>query len=120
MEAGFLKEWERKKLEQIKGSRFYQHLLFKFYYWGFRKNVWLSFHLIAASLGAFLLQKFFSYSPSTNLLIVLGLAVFWEIVELALEARFDPKKVYGSVERWVHDSLGDILGALLIAYTVLF
>ena len=76
-------------------------------------NRWLWFHILSggfiAKVAPMILQN---YSPFA---IVAIMAVFWEIIELYWEGW----RTYGSVKNWIADSLGDILGALLMAWVVL-
>ena len=88
-------------------------ILKKLLYWGFNGNSWAWFHILAGGL----LAKFFGFW------VVVILAFGWELVEFFLESggSLDKcKKTYGSVERWVYDCVGDIIGAIVCAAIVVF
>ena len=95
-------------LEDIK-----MNVLQKLLYWGFNGNSWCWFHILAGGLIA----KFCGFWT------VVVLAFGWEIIEFFLESGGsleNCKKTYGSVERWVYDSIGDIIGAIICAAIVVF
>jgi len=49
--------------------------------------------------------------------LILYTAFAWEIFELFYDG--NPKKIYGSIKNWIADSLGDIIGAVLMAWVVI-
>ena len=49
---------------------------------------------------------------------VVVVAFLWEVFEFFIETHGHPEEVYGSVERWLYDSVGDILGAVIMAFVV--
>lgn len=91
----------------------------KFIEWGLCDNVWIWFHLCAGAFGANLSQRFMS--APMGLLTILLLAVGWEVVEFFLDGGVSGMiEIYGSIERWLYDSLGDVVGAVVVASLVLF
>ena len=75
-------------------------------------NVWLWFHI----LGAGILAKIgIIFLPALiTVLIIFAIAIIWEIIELYVQGT----KVYGNTKIWFADSLGDVLGAVLMALVV--
>lgn len=82
--------------------------LIKFYRYGIKSNVYLWFHMLAAALLAHWLTP----------LHIFGVAVAWEIIEVVSSGRLKLLKTYGTLERFLMDSLGDISFAVLIAWLV--
>jgi hypothetical protein len=90
----------------------------KLFMWGFMQNAWAWFHILFGGLGA----RLFSYfMDDTNaLLLLFAVAVLWEVIEfLAGGGKQGMIDVYGTLERWFYDSLGDVIGAVLMAIIVL-
>ena len=75
-------------------------------------NVWLWFHILGAGVLAKVGIIFFP--ALTTVLIIFAIAVIWEIIELYVQGT----KVYGNTKTWLADSLGDVLGAVLMAIVV--
>jgi len=81
--------------------------------WMFFQNTWVWFHIIAGDvLQRILLLIGFSYLQTV--LGVFIIAVGWEVFEF-IKDRKRLKDIYGSKERWLWDSIGDIVGAVLAA-----
>ena len=75
-------------------------------------NVWLWFHILGAGVLAKIGIIFFP--ALTTVLIIFAIAIIWEIIELYVQGT----KVYGNTKIWLADSLGDVLGAVLMALVV--
>jgi len=99
-------------------NKFYTWLMnTKFFKWGFNQNWAIWFHMGAGAVGAKIAMNYFSNWNS--LLVISLLAVLWELVEFECDGGINGMiKIYGSLERWFYDSLGDIIGAMLMAYVV--
>ena len=81
-------------------------------------NRWLWFHILFGGIGA----KVFTMLGASrwqSFLIVCLIAVLWEVFEFEWEAKRRPDFVYGSYRRWLADSLGDVVGAVVMAGVVL-
>jgi len=77
--------------------------------YGFLNNKWLWFHILGA---AFLFRLGLHWlTEQQSFLAVLLIAVLWEVYEYLTS---DIEKIYGSRKLFFLDSLGDILGSLLI------
>jgi len=87
----------------------------QWYRWSFTENTWIHFHMVAGGVGA-VVGLYLDIHPLTVLAIVAVLAVFWELYEKLIE---DILAVYKSRERWLWDTFGDIVGALVIAVLVI-
>jgi len=88
--------------------------LYKLLKWGFNGNVWIWFHMLFGGIGARIGIEFLSVTYT--LLVVLTLALIWEVIEFIVDGGTEGMiKIYGSVERWEYDSLGDVLGTMAIA-----
>jgi len=89
----------------------------KFWDWGLMDNVWAWFHIFFGGLGARLFLEVLE--PSQALALVFLITILWEIIEYASVGGKDGViDIYGSVERWIYDSAGDIIGANLMALIV--
>lgn len=81
-------------------------------------GIWI--HMIGGGVLGKIIHR---YLPAKyTILVVLAIAITWEFIELYLET---PNKaailtIYGSVERYIYDSIGDILGAVIIAALCIF
>lgn len=109
MHKFFMKTWAR----FVKGL--YDNHFIRF---GFMMNDGIWIHMIGGGILAKVFNVYFL--PSTSILIILGIAILWEFIEAYIET---PNKnaiinIYGSIERYVYDSIGDILGAVIIAMLV--
>ncbi|MEI8223830.1 MAG: hypothetical protein WCG20_01765 [bacterium] len=91
-----------------------------FFKYGFMMNDSIWIHMIGGGILGKIIHR---YLPAKyTILIVLGIAITWEFIEIYLET---PNKaallaVYGSVERYIYDSIGDIIGAVIIAALCIF
>jgi hypothetical protein len=88
--------------------------------WGFCANYWLWFHILIGGLIAKILNIWLS--DWLSILIVLMVAIVWEIMfEYWIEYKHDKKtieQIYGNMERYIYDSVGDILGAVICGIIV--
>jgi len=81
--------------------------------WGFNSNYWIWFHILAGGILAKLINIFLNNWLSV--LIVSIIAIIWEIYEYFKD---DVVKIYGSIERFWYDAIGDVLGAIACAILV--
>lgn len=81
----------------------------------FVKNVYLWFHILMGGVGARIINHW--KSKIDTLLIVFFISFAWEIYEMFVEGT---SKVYGTTFRWALDSIGDIIGAVFMAFIVLY
>jgi hypothetical protein len=85
--------------------------------WGFKHNVWVWFHMGAGAIGAKIFIQYLDKQES--LLILLVLASVWEVIEFVWDGGIKGMiKIYGSVERWLYDAAGDIIGAMLMGLII--
>ena len=75
-------------------------------------NVWLWFHILGAGVLAKIGIIFFP--ALITVLIIFAIAIIWEIIELYVQGT----GIYGNTKIWLADSLGDVLGAVLMAIIV--
>lgn len=89
-----------------------------FFKYGFMQNEMIWAHMIVSGVLARLLKMV--VPGYLAILIILVVAVGWEIVEARIETptRERVVQVYGSVERYRYDTAGDLVGALLVAALV--
>ncbi|MBT6045325.1 MAG: hypothetical protein HOG49_00770 [Candidatus Scalindua sp.] len=93
--------------------------LSKFLDWGLNGNVWIWFHMLFGGIGARIGVEFFS--KIETFFIILFLALIWEVVEFIWDGGKEGMiKIYGSLEHWFYDSLGDVVGAMWIALLVIY
>jgi len=88
--------------------------------WGFCNNRWAWFHCLAGGTVAKVANIWLP--DLISILIVLLIAIIWEVIEFLVECRGSldvVKATYGSMERWVYDSIGDIILAVACAVLVL-
>lgn len=79
----------------------------------FTENKWLWVHILG---GGFFAKIFLTrYEPQQAVLLVLGVALLWEVGEFILS---DVERIYGSRKRFYLDAIGDIIGALTMALVV--
>lgn len=88
-------------------------------------NVWLCLHILAGGILARIFYEIIPYlfegSPyylhrkRNTVLWVLAIVVFWEVFELFF---WGTSGYSGGTMGWFADSLGDVLGAVLIALIV--
>jgi len=95
------------------------HLFQKIAEYSIFGNRWFWFHSCGGAVGA----KLFLYLGLGRwqaLGLVVFIAIMWEILEYFIETDCHPDYVYGSLERWAYDSLGDIFGAIIMALVVVW
>lgn len=83
---------------------------------GFCRNRWVWFHILA---GLFLFKALVTCGVAmiTAAIIVSVVAILWEVVEFFVEngGKWDNViQNYGSVEKWKWDTIGDVLGVILV------
>ena len=91
----------------------------KLLYWGFCSNYWGWFHTIAGGLIGKIVNIWLA--DLWSILVVFAGAFIWEFIEFFIECGGSWKeviKIYGSKERWLYDSLGDIILAVLCSILV--
>lgn len=87
----------------------------EFLQWMTNGNVWLWFHILAALIYTALMfnygDKLNSSFSSTRFIMtsLIVLALGWELYELFTAGT----GVYGSQGRWLADSIGDVVGAII-------
>jgi len=84
--------------------------------WGFFGNTWCWFHQLGGAVGARVGLVFFS--PLEVLVGMFVLVMAWETIEVIYEGIDGLIKIYGSLERWFYDSLGDVLGAMIMVILI--
>ena len=88
----------------------------KFINWSFCDNKWIWFHIFAGSLLFNILIVCNVIWWLAGIIIVI-IAIIWEFIEFYVESNGKWEnviKTYGSVEKWVYDTLGDVLGVVII------
>ena len=75
----------------------------------FLNNRWLWFHILGAAV-LFRIGQFW-YTDQQAFVYVLGIAVAWELLRFLTT---QVNKTYGSMKRFLLDSIGDIAGAVAI------
>lgn len=92
----------------------------KFIRFAFLMNEGIWIHMI----GGGILAKIIHYYLTSleTILVMFGVAVLWEIIEIYIET---PTKdatlaIYGSMERYYYDTVGDILGVVIITALIVF
>ena len=92
----------------------------KFFRWGFNENWAIWFHMLFGGIGA-KISDAIGYSCIKTMIIILGLAIGWEVIEFLWDGGIKGMiKIYGSLERWIYDCLGDIIMAVIIAWLVIY
>jgi hypothetical protein len=100
--------------------------------WGFNGNTWIWAHMFEGMILAWIMMTFdHFFIPdffTGNLLLSFGtflfIAMLWDyILEPIIErAKYGAKwkeKIYGSEERWFYDSVGDVIGFVIIGLAVI-
>lgn len=87
----------------------------KFLNLGLNKNTWIWFHMLGGALWG-LYSKIVHVPMLYSVLILLGIVILWEMYEYLKD---DVEKIYGSCERFLYDSAGDIIGALIMTILVI-
>jgi len=94
--------------------------LLKFLEYGLNGNVFVWFHMLFGGIGAKIADAI-GYSCIKTMIIILGLAIGWEVIEFLWDGGIKGMiKIYGSLERWIYDCLGDIIMAVIIAWLVIY
>jgi hypothetical protein len=89
----------------------------KFFKWGFFGNTWVWFHMLGGAVYANIARRWLTKVETLVSLFILTVA--WEVIEFFSGGGVDGMIViYGSLERWAYDSLGDIVGAMITALLV--
>jgi hypothetical protein len=84
--------------------------------WGLCGNRWVWFHILG---GGVLARIFLIWmTPLQSVVWVAIIAVLWEAFEFFIETHGNPAGVYGSLDRWAWDTVGDILGSVACAVLV--
>lgn len=83
--------------------------------WGFNSNYWVWFHILVGGILAKISVSF--VSPLLTVAEVIVIAMVWEVYEYNRD-KDRLEEIYGSVEKFVYDSIGDIVGAVLCAVLV--
>lgn len=83
---------------------------------GFCRNQWVWFHIL---FGALLFNGLVALNVVwwASALITIVLACLWEFAEYYIENDGQMGKIimnYGSKEKWKYDTIGDILGVVLV------
>jgi hypothetical protein len=99
-------------------KRFYEWLMdTKLFQWGFNQNWAVWFHILGGGIGAKIALIWLS--PAIALLVIFLITILWEVLEFVIDGGEQGMiDIYGSLERWFYDSLGDVIGANLMALTV--
>ena len=85
--------------------------------WGLNGNVWVWFHSWGGAILARVLMIWFT--DVQTLLIVALVAVLWEVFEFFHDGGFEGMiHIYGSLDRWFWDSVGDFTGTVFCALIV--
>ena len=97
---------------------FMQGIPFINYGFGHNEGIWM--HIIGAAILAKIIRIKFSYIAT--IFIVLLIAIVWEAVEIYIET---PNlaailSIYGTMARYMYDTVGDIVGAVLITVIALY
>ncbi len=84
----------------------------------FNTNYWLSFHMFAGAFFSYLLLK--KFEPKIVFLIILGCGFGWEVIEFSECYFFTGFEVYGTVNIFLADTFGDLVGELLTSGFVIW
>jgi hypothetical protein len=77
-------------------------------------NTYLCFHMLGGGIGG-AIGNLVGLAPWVTLSLAFIAAILWEIYEYVTTNNV---KVYGSLQNWFFDSLGDVLGATIICALV--
>ena len=88
----------------------------KIFKWMFTQNTWLWFHALAGGIGAKILLAI-PLSKENIVQLVFIVSAIWEGIEWVTK-NSEMEEIYGSYERAVFDSLGDIIAATIMAAVV--
>ena len=82
-------------------------------------NVWAFFHIFFGGLGAKLFNIYLD--KWETMILVFIITILWEVYEFIKHGgKAGMIKIYGSLIRWFYDSLGDVVGANLMALVVVY
>jgi hypothetical protein len=84
--------------------------------WMFCENYYAWFHILGGGWVMWLMVRFTSLRPPVAFLVLFALTLVWELYEYLNEG-ITP---YVTQERWMWDTLGDVVGAMLAAIPFLF
>mgnify|MGYP006433799215 CR=1 FL=1 len=94
--------------------------LSKFLDWGLNGNVWIWFHMLFGGIGA-RIGEYIGLENIYTIITIFLLAIIWEVIEFIWDGGKEGMiKIYGSLEHWFYDSLGDVVGAMWIALLVIY
>ena len=92
----------------------------KLFFLGFCSNYWGWFHVLVSAIVSKLCLGVISDLEIIGI-VSIG-AIIWEFIEFFCECRGRIKQVvsiYGSMERWLYDTIGDILLAVIISIIII-
>jgi len=91
---------------------------------GFCQNYWITFHIYSAMFGV-IIMEYFKLSDGVILSISFIIMNVWELIEFKFEIIDKMNKLglsyvdwsltnYKYKEKWLYDTIGDILGAFIV------
>lgn len=88
--------------------------------YGFGQNEGIWIHMTGAAILAKIIRIKFSYIAT--IFLVLLIAIIWEAVEIYIETPNMSAilSIYGAMARYMYDTAGDIIGAVLITVIALY
>lgn len=89
-----------------------RRFLIKLLMYGFCSNTWIWIHILIGALGARFFLSVCHFSSQVTMIIVISVALLWEVLEGAMQPI---RRIYGSWSRFLFDSTGDVLGAVIAA-----
>lgn len=90
-----------------------------FFKWGFFGNYWIWFHMLGGGILANIIRRY--VKPLYTSITILNITLIWEVYEfIEGGGRAGMIETYGSMLRWFYDSLGDVVGAMIVALLVIF
>ncbi len=94
-------------------------ILDKIIQWSIFGNRWLWFHMGGGAVGANIGMRFLSEWQTFSIMVILIL--LWEVFEFIKDGGVTGMIViYGSLERWFYDSLGDVVGGIAMLALVVY
>lgn len=83
--------------------------------YGFGQNEGIWIHIIGSAILAKIIRIRFSYLAT--IISVFLIVVLWEVIEIYIETptMTATLSIYGTYARYLYDTAGDIIGAILIA-----
>ena len=86
--------------------------------WGLNGNTWVWFHILGGGVLARFLMLF-GWSDVKIMVTVTVVALLWEVFEFFYDGGFEGMiHIYGSLDRWFWDSVGDFTGTVFCALVV--